>query len=59
MRLPQRIRCHAGLIGDPGQGKSQFLHEFSDLVPGSLVESSQSGTPISMTVYVDKEENGQ
>jgi DNA replicative helicase MCM subunit Mcm2 (Cdc46/Mcm family) len=58
-RLPERIRSHAGLIGDPGQAKTKLLKQFAPLVPGSRVESVQSGTPISMTVYVDKEENGQ
>jgi DNA replicative helicase MCM subunit Mcm2 (Cdc46/Mcm family) len=58
-RLPKRIRSHVGLIGDPGQAKTQLLDQIADLVPGSRVESMQSGTPISMTVYVDKEENGQ
>src|SRR5215469_9190615 len=58
-RLPKRIRSHVGLIGDPGQAKTQLLYQIVDLVPGSRVESMQSGTPISMTVYVDKEENGQ
>ena len=58
-RLPKRIRSHVGLIGDPGLAKTQLLHQIADLVPGSRVESMQSGTPISMTVYIDKEENGQ
>jgi DNA replicative helicase MCM subunit Mcm2 (Cdc46/Mcm family) len=58
-RLPMRIRSHVGLIGDPGQAKTQLLHQIADLVPGSRVESVQSGTPVSMTVYIDKEENGQ
>jgi replicative DNA helicase Mcm len=58
-RLPKRIRSHVGLIGDPGQAKTQLLHQIGQLVPGSRVESMQSGTPISMTVYIDKEENGQ
>jgi DNA replicative helicase MCM subunit Mcm2 (Cdc46/Mcm family) len=58
-RLPKRIRSHAGLIGDPGLAKTQILHQIADTVPGSRVESMQSGTPVSMTVYVDKEENGQ
>ncbi|MGC2572157.1 MAG: hypothetical protein WA364_11655, partial [Candidatus Nitrosopolaris sp.] len=58
-RLPKRIRSHVGLIGDPGLAKTQLLHQFAELVPGSRVESMQSGTPVSMTVYVDKEENGQ
>ena len=58
-RLPKRIRSHVGLIGDPGQAKTQLLYQIVDIVPGSRVESMQSGTPISMTVYVDKEENGQ
>ncbi|MFY9871273.1 MAG: hypothetical protein WAK17_16280, partial [Candidatus Nitrosopolaris sp.] len=46
-------------IGDPGQAKTQLLHQIAELVPGSRVESMQSGTPVSMTVYIDKEENGQ
>lgn len=58
-RLPARIRSHVGLIGDPGLAKTQLLHQIADLVPGSRVESMQSGTPVSMTVYIDKEENGQ
>lgn len=58
-RLPKRIRSHAGLIGDPGLAKSTLIHQVSELVPGSRVESMQSGTPVSMTVYIDKEENGQ
>jgi DNA replicative helicase MCM subunit Mcm2 (Cdc46/Mcm family) len=58
-RLPERIRSHAGLIGDPGQAKTKLLKQYAKLVAGSRVESVQSGTPISMTVYVDKEENGQ
>ena len=58
-RLPKRIRSHVGLIGDPGLAKTQLLHQIADLVPGSRVESMQSGTPVSMTVYIDKEENGQ
>ncbi|MGC1932706.1 MAG: hypothetical protein WA667_27345 [Candidatus Nitrosopolaris sp.] len=58
-RLPKRIRSHVGLIGDPGLAKTQLLHQIAELVPGSRVESMQSGTPVSMTVYVDKEENGQ
>ncbi len=58
-RLPKRIRSHVGLIGDPGQAKTQLLHQIAKLVPGSRVESMQSGTPVSMTVYIDKEENGQ
>lgn len=58
-RLPKRIRSHVGLIGDPGLAKTQLLHQIVDLVPGSRVESMQSGTPVSMTVYIDKEENGQ
>ena len=55
-RLPTRIRSHAGLIGDPGLAKTQLLHQFADLVPGSLVESMQSGTPVSMTVYLERRE---
>jgi DNA replicative helicase MCM subunit Mcm2 (Cdc46/Mcm family) len=58
-RLPKRIRSNVGLIGDPGLAKTQVLHQFAGLVPGSRVESMQSGTPVSMTVYIDKEENGQ
>jgi DNA replicative helicase MCM subunit Mcm2 (Cdc46/Mcm family) len=58
-RLPKRIRSHAGLIGDPGLAKSQFLREIAELVPGSRVESTQSGTAVSMTVYIDKEDGGQ
>ncbi|MGB6531829.1 MAG: hypothetical protein WBF33_27285, partial [Candidatus Nitrosopolaris sp.] len=58
-RLPKRIRSHVCLIGDPGLAKTQLLHQIADLVPGSRVESMQSGTPVSMTVYIDKEENGQ
>ena len=58
-RLPKRIRSHVGLIGDPGQAKTQLLHQIAELVPGSRVESMQSSTPVSMTVYIDKEENGQ
>ena len=58
-RLPKRIRSHGAFIGDPGQAKTQFLHQIAGLVPGSRVESVQSSTPISMTVYIDKEENGQ
>ncbi|MGC2682313.1 MAG: hypothetical protein WA323_10620, partial [Candidatus Nitrosopolaris sp.] len=58
-RLPKRIRSHAGLIGDPGLAKTQLLHQIAELAPGSRVESMQSGTPVSMTVYIDKEENGQ
>src|SRR5215831_16843098 len=55
-RLPKRIHSHVGLIGDPGLAKTQLLHQFAGLVPGSSVESMQSGTPVSMTVYIDKEE---
>jgi DNA replicative helicase MCM subunit Mcm2 (Cdc46/Mcm family) len=58
-RLPKRIRSHVGLIGDPGLAKTQLLQEIAKLVPGSRVESMQSGTPVSMTVYIDKEDNGQ
>jgi len=58
-RLPKRIRSNAGLIGDPGLAKTQLLHQIAESVPGSRVESMQSGTPVSMTVYIDKEENGQ
>ncbi len=58
-RLPKRIRSNVGLIGDPGLAKTQLLHQIADLVPGSRVESMQSGTPVSMTVYIDKEESGQ
>ena len=58
-RLPRRIRGHAGLIGDPSQAKSLFLSEIAELVPGSRVESAQSGTGISMTVYIEKDEGGQ
>lgn len=58
-RLPQRIRSHAGFIGDPSQAKSLFLRGIAELVPGSRVESAQSGTGISMTVYIEKDEGGQ
>jgi DNA replicative helicase MCM subunit Mcm2 (Cdc46/Mcm family) len=44
-RLPKRIRSNVGLIGDPGLAKTQVLHQFAGLVPGSRVESMQSGTP--------------
>ena len=30
-RLPKRIRSHAGLIGDPGLAKTQFLREIAEL----------------------------
>jgi DNA replicative helicase MCM subunit Mcm2 (Cdc46/Mcm family) len=58
-RLPHRIRSNAGLIGDPSQAKTLFLHEIAELVPGSRVESAQSGTGISMTVYIEKDEGSQ
>jgi hypothetical protein len=44
--LPKRIRSHVGLIGDAGQAKTQLLYQIVDLVPGSRVESMQSGTPV-------------
>lgn len=52
----QRGRIHVLIVGPPGLAKTEMLNEITKLVPGSVVESGQNSSGLSLTAMVAKEE---
>jgi len=55
-RLDTRTISHGLLIGDPSAGKSALLEELDEVVPKSIIASSESASGVGMTAAAEREE---